>query len=111
MNPKFSVKPALWCLGGLLALGELYILTRGAKSCGELGYGIYDAIVVAPLYLIKFPWLVALLALAFLTGGALYPLLARYRTAIIIAWVLVAIILTISVAMRIPRAPFECQLI
>lgn len=71
-------------------------------------WGLYDLLYLWPIYLL-FPGVSPLLAAAFLFGGIVYPRIERYRSALIVGIIVIAVLVPFLVAIQTPRWPSDCD--
>jgi hypothetical protein len=106
-RPLFSIRPALLCAAAAFSIGNLAIFAYGAKSCGGISWGFYEALL-SPIYLIL-PWFNLPLLLAFAFGGFIYPRIERLRSWIGVIAIVLAITIPTVTALMTARVSFTCQ--
>ncbi len=109
---RFSIILALVSLGSAFLIAVLCVISFGAKSCGDISWGLYDLFFSMWLFFVAFPWnlvFLASLALAFFFGGFVGAGIKGYWRLTIIGWIMLAIALPLVTAVDTPRAGFPCQ--
>lgn len=106
---KDFARGALSWSGGVFVVEALTIAALVGKQCDDLGWAAYGLLYGVPLYYMRYPWLVALVALGFVLGGVFYARTKHYSRMIFLGWVAVAILVPTFTAIYAPRGFEACQ--
>ena len=99
---------AFLCAFAVFFIENLAIFAYGAKSCGDLSWGFYDALYLTPYYLVL-PWFNLPILLAFVFGGFMYPNVQKLRLFLGVTVIALGIAVPLVTALMAARASFACQ--